>query len=43
MQILVIKDEKKSAAILKKGLEEDLYAVDIAYDGEEGFYKSTVI
>ena len=42
MQILIVEDEKKIAAVLKKGLEEDLYTVDLAYDGEEGFYKSAV-
>jgi len=42
MQILVIEDEKKIAAVLKKGLTQDLYHVDLAYDGEEGLYKATV-
>ncbi|HVA96161.1 MAG TPA: response regulator transcription factor [Candidatus Acidoferrales bacterium] len=42
MQILVIEDEKKIAAILKKGLEEEMYHVDTAYDGEEGDYKSSI-
>lgn len=42
MQILVIEDEKKIAAVLKKGLKEDLYNVDLAYDGEEGWYKACV-
>ncbi len=42
MQILVIEDEKKIAAILKKGLEEDLYNIDLAFDGKEGEYKASV-
>jgi DNA-binding response OmpR family regulator len=42
MQILVVEDEKKIAAVLKKGLKEDLYHVDIASDGEEGWYKAAV-
>lgn len=42
MQILVIEDEPKIAAVLKKGLEEDLYHVDLAYDGEEGEYKTAI-
>ena len=42
MQILVIEDEKKIAAVLQKGLSEDLYSVDIALDGEEGHYKASV-
>ncbi len=38
MRILVVEDEKKVASFLKKGLEEEYYAVDCAYDGEEAFY-----
>jgi heavy metal response regulator len=33
---LVIEDEKKVARFIKKGLEEEGYAVDLAFDGEEG-------
>ena len=36
MRILVVEDEKKVAAFIKKGLEEEGYAVDVAADGEEG-------
>jgi len=36
MRILVVEDEKKVGSFIKKGLEEENYAVDIAYDGEEG-------
>ena len=36
MRILVVEDEKKVARFIKKGLEEEYYAVDIAYDGENG-------
>ncbi len=35
MRLLVVEDEKKVASFLKKGLEEEHYAVDLAYDGEE--------
>lgn len=38
MRILVVEDEKKVASFLKKGLEEEYYAVDCAYDGEEGLF-----
>jgi heavy metal response regulator len=38
MRILVIEDEKKVANFIKKGLEEEHYAVDTAYDGEIGLY-----
>jgi DNA-binding response OmpR family regulator len=37
MRILVIEDEKKVASFIKKGLEEEFYAVDIALNGKEGF------
>jgi len=40
MRILVIEDEKKVANFIKKGLEEEHYAVDTAYDGEIGLYMS---
>jgi heavy metal response regulator len=36
MRILVVEDEKKVASFIKKGLEEEGYAVDIAADGEDG-------
>ena len=38
MRILIIEDEKKVANFIKKGLEEEHYAVDNAYDGEAGLY-----
>ena len=42
MRILVVEDEKKLANFLKRGLEEELYAVDIALDGEDGWYMGQV-
>lgn len=38
MRILLVEDEKSLAEIIKKGLEEEGYAVDLAYDGEEGLF-----
>ena len=38
MRILVIEDEKKIADFIKRGLKEEGYAVDAAYDGEEGYF-----
>ncbi|MDD3539486.1 MAG: response regulator transcription factor [Atribacterota bacterium] len=38
MRILVVEDEKKLVEIIKKGLVEEGYSVDIALDGEEGQY-----
>lgn len=37
MRILVVEDEHKIANSIKKGLELESYAVDVAYDGEDGF------
>jgi heavy metal response regulator len=38
MRLLVVEDEKKVSSFIKKGLEEEGYAVDVANDGEEGLY-----
>jgi DNA-binding response OmpR family regulator len=35
MRILVVEDEKRLAGVIKRGLMEEGYAVDVAYDGEE--------
>lgn len=35
MRILVVEDERRIAAFIKRGLEEEGYAVDVAYDGVE--------
>lgn len=37
MRILVVEDEHKIANSVKKGLEQEFYAVDLAFDGEHGF------
>ncbi|HLB25501.1 MAG TPA: response regulator transcription factor [Nitrospirota bacterium] len=36
MRILVVEDEPKVASFIKKGLQEESYAVDLAADGVEG-------
>jgi heavy metal response regulator len=36
MYILVVEDDRKVASFLKKGLQEESYTVDVAYDGEDG-------
>jgi len=41
VRILVVEDEHKLAGVLKRGLEEEGYAVDVAYDGEEGLAVAT--
>ena len=40
MSILIIEDEKKLVAILKKALKVERYSVDVAYDGAEGLDKA---
>ncbi len=37
MRILVVEDEHKIANSIKRGLEQEAFAVDVAYDGQEGF------
>lgn len=36
MRILVVEDEKKVASFIKRGLEQEGYAVDAVYDGVQG-------
>jgi len=38
MKILIVEDEQKLARILKKGLEENDFTVDLSFDGEEGLH-----
>lgn len=39
MRILVVEDEKKIAEFIRRGLKEEGYVVETAYDGEEGLQK----
>lgn len=41
MRVLIIEDEHKIARALKKVLEQETYAVDVAYDGDEGYAMAT--
>jgi len=36
MRILIVEDEKKVASFIKKGLEEEYFSVDTAYNGKDG-------
>jgi len=38
MRVLVVEDERRLCNIIKRGLLEEGYAVDTAYDGEDGEY-----
>lgn len=41
MRVLVIEDEHKIARALGRALEQEKYAVDIVYDGDEGYAMAT--
>lgn len=43
MRILIVEDEKKTAAYLQKGLTEQGFIVDVGIDGEEGLLLATTI
>jgi two-component system OmpR family response regulator len=38
MRVLVVEDEPGMASVLRRGLVEDAYAVDVAVDGDEGWW-----
>jgi DNA-binding response OmpR family regulator len=42
MRILVVEDNKKVASFIEKGLREEGYAVDVAYEGVDGALKAYV-
>ncbi len=41
MRVLIIEDEHKIAGALKKALEQEKYAVDVSYDGDDGYAMAT--
>lgn len=42
MRILVVDDDRRLCSVVRRGLTEEAYAVDVAYDGEEGEYLAEV-
>lgn len=42
MRILLVEDERDAAHMLSKGLREQTYAVDLAYDGAEALEKAEI-
>jgi DNA-binding response OmpR family regulator len=38
MRILAVEDQRRLAAAIKRGLEAEGFAVDVAFDGEEGLW-----
>jgi DNA-binding response OmpR family regulator len=43
MRILVVEDERRISNMIRRGLTEEGYAVDVAYDGEEGEYLAETV
>ncbi|TAK61946.1 heavy metal response regulator transcription factor [Methylobacter sp.] len=43
MRILIVEDEKKTAAYLQKGLTEQGFIVDVSIDGEDGLLLATTV
>ncbi len=41
MRVLVVEDEVKMARLLKRGLEEEAYAADVAANGADGIWMAT--
>ena len=41
MRVLLVEDHRPLVRALRQGLEEEGYAVDVAYEGEEADYKAT--
>lgn len=38
MKILVVEDDRRLSSLIKRGLEEHAFVVDLCHDGEEGLY-----
>jgi two-component system OmpR family response regulator len=41
VRVLVVEDSVKMAALVKRGLEEEGYSVDVAHDGDEAVWLAT--
>ncbi|MGH9093913.1 MAG: response regulator transcription factor [Acidimicrobiales bacterium] len=41
MKVLVVEDEKRLAQALRRGLESEGFAVDLAFDGDQGLWLAT--
>jgi len=42
MRVLVVEDERRMAGALQRGLQAEGFAVDLAYDGEEGLHLARI-
>ena len=43
MRILIVEDDHKIARALKRGLEQEKFAVDVEYDGQTGYGAASTI
>jgi DNA-binding response OmpR family regulator len=43
VRVLLVEDHKPLVRALRQGMEEEGYAVDVAYDGEEANYKANIV
>jgi two-component system, OmpR family, copper resistance phosphate regulon response regulator CusR len=43
MHILIIEDDERTSAYLKKGFTENGFTVDITHDGQDGLFQATTI
>jgi two-component system, OmpR family, response regulator len=43
MRVLIVEDEAKMAGLIRRGLEREGMAVDVAGDGEEGLWKAEAV
>lgn len=42
MRVLLVEDDRRIAAFVAKGLRENSYAVDLAFDGDEALYSASI-
>jgi DNA-binding response OmpR family regulator len=41
MKLLLVEDDKKIATAVKRGLESEGFAVEVSFDGDDGFWKAS--
>ena len=41
MKLLLVEDDQKIAAAVRRGLEAEGYAVQVAFDGDDGYWRAT--
>ncbi len=41
MKVLLVEDDKKIAAAVKRGLDAEGFTVDVSLDGEDGLWRAT--